>query len=91
MIRINAFIKVDSANREAVLTAAKELVSASLREKGCIAYDIFESSTRNDVMMICETWTNEEDLHAHEKAEAFKTIVPKILEMASMKIEKLNF
>ena len=63
----------------------------SLKDKGCIAYDVFESATRNDVLMICETWQDAESLSAHEKAEHFVTLVPKIQGLASMKLEKFDF
>ena len=53
MIRLNVFIRVKEEKREAVLVAAKELVTASQKDKGCIAYDVFESATRHDVLMIC--------------------------------------
>ncbi|QUT57336.1 Antibiotic biosynthesis monooxygenase [Phocaeicola vulgatus] len=43
MIRLNVFIQVNESNRNAVLETAKELVAQSLNDKGCIAYDIFES------------------------------------------------
>ena len=62
MIRLNVFIQVSESNRAAVLEAAKELVASSLKDKGCIAYDVFESATRNDVLMICETWQDAESL-----------------------------
>ena len=60
MIRLNVFIQVNESNRNAVLETAKELVAQSLNDKGCIAYDIFESATRKDVLMICETWKDAE-------------------------------
>ena len=91
MIRINVFVQVSVENRAAVLEAAKELVAGSLKDNGCIAYDIFESATRKDVLLICETWTDEESLAAHEKADHFLTLVPKIQGLASMKIEKFSF
>ena len=91
MIRLNVFIQVSESNRAAVLEAAKELVASSLKDKGCIAYDIFESATREDVLMICETWKDEESLAAHEKATHFVTLVPKIQDIASMKLEKFSF
>jgi quinol monooxygenase YgiN len=91
MIRINVFVQVNADNRSAVLEAAKELVAQSLKDKGCIAYDIFESATRSDVLMICETWKDAEALAVHEKAEHFVSLVPKIQGLASMKIEKFNF
>lgn len=91
MIRLNVFVQVSAENRTAVLEAAKELVVGSLKDNGCIAYDIFESATRDEVLMICETWKDEESLVAHEKASHFLTLVPKIQGLASMKIEKFSF
>ena len=78
MIRLNVFIQVNESNRNAVLETAKELVAQSLNDNGCIAYDVFESATRKDVLMICETWKDAESLDAHEKAAHFITLVPKL-------------
>ena len=86
MLRLNVFIQVSADNRAAVMEAAKELVACSLKDNGCIAYDIFE-----DVLMICETWKDEESLAAHEKAAHFVTLVSKIQSLASMKLEKFSF
>lgn len=91
MIRLNCFIQVEASHREAVLEAAKELVAASLNDKGCVAYDLFESATRNDVMMICETWQDEASLAAHSASAHFTTLVPRIESMAQMKLEKFQF
>ena len=91
MIRLNVFIQVSADHRAATLEAAKELVAQSLKDNGCIAYDIFESATRSDVLMICETWKDAESLAAHEKSTHFVTLVPKIQGMASMKLEKFSF
>ena len=51
MIRLNVFIQVNESNRNAVLETAKELVAQSLNDKGCIAYDIFESATRKEMSL----------------------------------------
>ena len=91
MIRLNVFIQVSEKNRAAVLEIAKELVNASIKDSGCIAYDIFESSTRNDVLMICETWADAASLDTHSKANHFTTLVPRIQELGSMKIEQFEF
>ena len=87
MIRLNVFIQVSAENRAAVLESAKELVAYSLKDNGCIAYDVFES----DVLMICETWKDAESLSAHEKADHFVALVPKIQGLAAMKLEKFEF
>ena len=91
MIRLNVFIQVSADNRAAVMEMAKELVACSLKDNGCIAYDIFESATREDVLMICETWKDAEALSAHEHTPHFMTLVPQIEELAEMKMEKFEF
>lgn len=91
MIRLNVFIQVEAQHRAAVVAAAKELVAASLKDEGCIAYDLFESATREDVLMICETWKDEASLAVHSASAHFTTLVPKIESVAKMKLEKFNF
>ena len=91
MIRLNVFIQVSEDKRTPLLEAAKDLVKASLKDAGCIAYDIFESATRQDVLMICETWTDEPSLDAHSKSVHFTTLVPRMQELGTMKIEKFTF
>ena len=78
MIRLNVFIRTTESNRAEILSVAKELVTASLKDEGCIAYDIFESATRPDVLMICETWSDAKALAAHEQASHFTTLVPRL-------------
>jgi len=48
MIRLNVFIRTTATNREETVATAKELVAASLKDAGCVAYDLFESATRPD-------------------------------------------
>ena len=91
MIRLNVFVHVGETNREKAIEASKELTACSLKEEGCIAYDTFESSTRHDVFMICETWQNAEVLAAHEKSAHFAKYVGIIQELAEMKLEKFEF
>lgn len=91
MIRLNVFIQAEEKNYDQVVTAAKELVAASLKDNGCVAYDLFQSSTRKDVLMICETWKDAASLTAHKQSAHFTTLVPKIQGLAAMKLEKFEF
>ena len=91
MIRLNVFIQVEESNRNEVIEVAKELVAQSLKDNGCIAYDIFESATRKNIFMICETWSDEKALDAHMKAPHFVTGVPRIESLPKMKLEKFEF
>lgn len=91
MIRLNCFIKVSEDNRTAVLEAAKTLTAASLEQDGCIAYDIFESATRHDVLMICETWKDQASLEAHSNSQVFHDQVKIINQLAELKLESFPF
>ena len=91
MIRINCFISVESAKRQSVLESAKRLTEASLKQEGCIAYDIYESATREDVLMICETWKDQESLDAHSASEVFHKEVSFMHDNASLKLETFKF
>ena len=91
MLRLNCFIQVNPENRETVLAAARRLTEASLLQEGCIAYDIFESATRRDVLMICETWSDEEALKAHSESDVFVKEVGVMRANAEMKLETFKF
>lgn len=92
MIRINAFFEIENAdNKATALQLINELVKKSLTDEGNVAYDFFQSVTRPNVMMICETWKDEESLNAHKAAQHFVELVPKIkaLSKNGFKSEKL--
>ena len=91
MIRLNCFISVSDENRQKVLEAAKRLTEASLQQDGCIAYDIFESATRHNVLMFCETWRDKEALDAHSASKVFHDEVKIIQENAEMTLESFEF
>lgn len=91
MIRLNCFVSVKEENRKEVLEAARRLVEASLKQDGCIAYDIFESATRPDVLMFCETWRDQQALDAHATSEVFIKETKLIHDVADLKVERLSF
>lgn len=91
MIRINCFIQVEEAHHDDVLAAAKELVEATQKnDTGCVSYDFFESLTRKDVFMFCETWVDEAALTAHSHSEHFLAAMRTIKAGAKISIEKLE-
>lgn len=94
MIRLNVFFeKKESVKAEELNALCEELVEKSLKANGNVAYDYFVSGTRNGVMMICETWQNEEVLKAHMATDHFTTLVPKIeaLTKSGLKLEQFAF
>lgn len=92
MLRLNCFIRVTPETKEEVKKTALELVEHSRKEAGCISYDLFESATRDDVMMICETWVDEAALDSHKSSEHFSRLSPCLHAVAAeMKLEKFPF
>ena len=94
MIRLNVFFeKKESVKAEELNALCEELVEKSLKDNGNVAYDYFVSGTRNGVMMICETWQNEEMLKAHMATDHFTTLVPKIeaLTKSGLKLDQFAF
>lgn len=91
MLRVNCFIKVNDGRTDEVAAVAKELTEASLKDEGNVAYDVFASATRAGVLLICETWKDEESLRKHTETPHFKRCVGVIDRHAEMKIEQFRF
>lgn len=91
MIRLNVFISPENVNRSIVLDAAKELTAFSVKEEGCIAYDVYESATRTNVLLICETWKDSEALDNHQKTAHFIKNIAILQEYSEIKLEKFDF
>ena len=91
MIRLNCFFQAKDGRLNDALAAAKALTAASLKQDGCIAYDVFESATRPGILLICETWRDEQALAAHSASDPFVKYVAVINDAGTMKIEKFEF
>lgn len=91
MLRLNCFFQADEGRYNEALEAATALTASSLKDEGCIAYDTFESATRPDVLMICETWKDEACLQKHMQAPHFVEYVGALEKLGSLKLEKFEF
>lgn len=92
MIRLNVSLITDEEEKRAkAIEKAKELVAFSLRDKGCISYDLYGSLTNSDRLMIVETWESKEDLKAHSETKHFKRIVPELQDLSNMTMEEFEF
>jgi len=91
MIRLNCFFKAHEGKYDEAIENAIALVAESQRQEGCIAYDVFESGTRGDVFLICETWADQATLDAHSASEPFAQYVGALKELCDIKIETFNF
>ena len=87
MIRLNVFMTVSERNHAEVRMIADQLTELSLKDKGCKGYDFFQSISRPDVMMICETWEDHTALEAHQQTEHFRHLVPLLHSLCETKTE----
>lgn len=90
MIRLNCFFQAKVGRSAEALAAAQELTAESLKQDGCISYDVFASATRPGVLLICETWRDEDALAAHSASKPFVKNVAIINDCGEMKIEKFD-
>lgn len=81
----------DVQKKAAAKFVATELVEKSLLDKGCISYDLYESTSVDNHLVIIETWESEDALREHMESEHFKDLVPKLQKIATMTMEKFNF
>lgn len=89
MIHIVAKNTVKKEQVENFKMLAKELIIKSKKEKGCIAYDLYEDMNNSTVLTFIEIWSDEEAIEQHNKSEHFKKIVPKLGKLVEEKEVKL--
>ncbi|MFI3248420.1 MAG: putative quinol monooxygenase [Rikenellaceae bacterium] len=90
MKRINAFFQVNEGATEQFLAACKVLVEESNKEEGCIAYDLFASTTRSDVFVMVETWKDAEAIEFHNSTAHFKAGIATLGSLCTSKVEVLD-
>lgn len=92
MIRLNCFFQAnDEGQYPEALQAAVALTELSRKHEGCIAYDVFQSATRKDVFLICETWVDQVSLDKHSATPEFEKYSPMMRQRGQMKVERFEF
>lgn len=91
MIRLNCFFQANEGRYDEALEAAIALTARSQQHEGCKAYDVFESATRPDVFMICETWQDQACLDKHSATPEFAEYVGVIQNCGTLKLEQFEF
>lgn len=70
-----------------ILELAKELVENTVKEVGCIKYEMYQNTKEPTELIMLEEWETEEDLTNHMSSEHFKRIVPQMAEYLRKKGE----
>lgn len=70
-----------------ILELAKELVEKTVKEVGCVKYEMYQNTKVPTELIMLEEWDTEEDLNNHMSSEHFKRIVPQMAEYLRKKAE----
>ena len=63
---------------EEYLIMAREVISETRKEKGCITYALHEDINDSTILTTLEEWVDEEALNQHNKSEHILKIVPEL-------------
>lgn len=80
MIKVVAKSYVKNEKLSKALELTKEMVEKTVKEEGCIRYELFQDVKDPNVMIFIEEWENEEALNKHMVSEHFKRIIPQLNE-----------
>ena len=65
-------------NVEEYLILAREVVTETRKEKGCIIYALHEDINDSSILTTLEEWEDEEAINQHNKSEHVLKIVPEL-------------
>ena len=76
MIKVVAkhFVKEDKINE--FLELGKNLVDATVKEDGCIKYELFQDAKDSKILTMIEEWEDKTALDKHMASEHFREIIP---------------
>jgi quinol monooxygenase YgiN len=99
MIYVIATSQVKPESRDAFIKGAKQCITETRKEKGCLAYESHASINDPNLFVVVERWASREDLSAHSRAPHMKVwreystplrVGPPVIEIISDgKVEKL--
>lgn len=81
MIKVVAKSYAKADKLERLLELSKEMVEATVKEEGCISYELFQDIKDASSLVIVEEWESEEALSRHMSSEHFKRLIPQMNEL----------
>lgn len=86
---LHVTFEVKPANRAQFFAAFRPLLAASIKERGCIKYQMVkEKDGAASTYVLIEEWASEEALALHNATPHFTTHVPKLVEAAKVTMHK---
>ena len=80
---INATFFIRAEKREDFLEKAQRLIASSRAEEGCLAYDLYESTTEENKFVMVEQWRDDEAVSTHNKTAALQELFKAMPDYAS--------
>ena len=71
MIKIVVKKYIREGKVEQAIDLYEQLVEASRKEEGCIAYNLYQDEEDKNILFIIEEWENKEVLEKHNESEHF--------------------
>lgn len=72
MLYVRAILNVKPDQRETLLEAAKPCIEATLKEPGCVEYELHTSLSDPNRLVFLEVWESAEHLKPHGKSDHMK-------------------
>ncbi|MBT2732032.1 putative quinol monooxygenase [Carnobacterium sp. ISL-102] len=92
VINASFFIKEDQ--RENFLSDTKELISATRKEEGCLAYNLYESLEERNAFIMVELWKDQAAINNHNQSSLLQSLFSKIADFSTkapeLKISELS-
>ena len=86
-----AKITAQQEHKETVLSELTKIINPTLKENGCINYDMHIDNENDSIFIFHENWESEQDLNAHLESLHIKECFDVIGEMlASVEISRLT-
>lgn len=81
MIKVIAKSYAKSDKLDKILELSEELVRETVKEKGCIRYELIQDLKNPNILIFTEEWESEEALKEHMASEHFTRIIPQVNEL----------
>ena len=89
-LTIVATVIVKPEFREDVMKAIKAVVDATVKEQGCIFYDVFEDVKNPLKFVFIETWKSQAAIDSHNKSAHFNDFVKAVEGKATLEASTLR-
>ena len=86
-LSVTALFQAYPGKEEELKNALLSLVAPTLKEKGCLNYDLHQSPEDPTKFLFYENWTSREELDAHLQSDHVKAALQHVKELSAKPLE----